>query len=127
MVRKKRTQVYTEELALKARNGKAFRYGRSSYSNSNVEGNALTQQFNTERINRKWVSDINYIRIRGKWLYLIAVMDLFSRALSVGHMGKLISDAFNMALLVRREVKPGLMLHSDRYVQCSTMRWPIRI
>ncbi|WP_157576166.1 IS3 family transposase, partial [Pseudoalteromonas sp. SW0106-04] len=110
-----------QELALKARNGKAFRYSRSSYSNSNIEGNVLAQEFITERANRKWVSDITYIRVRGQWLYLAAVMDLFSRAivgwaLDTSMTVKLISDAFNMAL-ARREVKPGLMLHSDRGVQ----------
>ncbi|MEQ3454184.1 IS3 family transposase [Pseudoalteromonas sp. Cnat2-41] len=110
-----------QELALKARNGKAFRYSRSCYSNSNVEGNVLVQQFITERANRKGVSDITYIRVRGQWLYLAAVMDLLSRAivgwaLDTSMTVKLISDAFNMAL-ARREVKPGLMLHSDRGVQ----------
>ncbi|MCG9737769.1 IS3 family transposase [Shewanella insulae] len=110
-----------QEQAIKARNGKAFRYSHGAYANAGVEDNVLAQRFSTGQANRKWVSDITYIRVRGQWLYLAAVMDLFSRtivgwALDTSMTVKLISDALTMAF-GRRQIEPGLMIHSDRGVQ----------
>lgn len=44
-----------------------------------VAANLLDRQFNPKRVNQAWVADITYIRTRSGWLYLAAVMDLFSR------------------------------------------------
>lgn len=32
-----------------------------------------------ERVNQVWSTDITYIRLRGGWVYLVAIMDWFSR------------------------------------------------
>jgi putative transposase len=44
-----------------------------------VAENVLDRQFEVAAPNRAWVSDITYVRTRQGWLYLAAVMDLFSR------------------------------------------------
>lgn len=44
-----------------------------------IAGNVLDRQFNPAAASVAWVSDITYIRTRSGWLYLAAVMDLFSR------------------------------------------------
>jgi transposase InsO family protein len=44
-----------------------------------VARNTLGRQFQPDAPNVAWVSDITYIRTRGDWLYLAAVMDLYSR------------------------------------------------
>jgi putative transposase len=44
-----------------------------------VARNLLKQQFDAERPNRRWLSDITYISTAQGWLYLAVVMDLFSR------------------------------------------------
>ena len=41
--------------------------------------NLLQRQFTVTRPNTKWVTDITFIRTWQGWLYLAAVMDLFSR------------------------------------------------
>ena len=39
----------------------------------------LQQQFNVAEPNRVWVTDITYIQTHEGWLFLAAVIDLFSR------------------------------------------------
>ena len=106
---------------LKARNGKNFRYMPSNYANSNVADNILARNFKADRPNEKWVSDITFIKIDDDWVHLAVILDLFSRqiigwAVDETMTTELILDAFNMAV-ARRQVKPGLILHSDRGVQ----------
>jgi len=116
-----------QELNLRARNGKAFRYSRFSYANLGVSENVLNRQFVASKPNEKWVSDITYIRVRGKWFYLATVMDLYSRAIVGWALDDtmtevLITSALKMAL-GRREVKPGLIVHSDRGVQYRAIKY----
>jgi len=118
---KNHVAVLLRESGLKARNGRNFKYRSASTKNYNVKENLLNRQFTANKPNQKWVSDITYIFVNGKWLYLAAVMDLFSRAivgwaLDTGVGETLISDALDMALL-RRNVTKDLIVHSDRGVQ----------
>ena len=51
-----------------------------------VSANVLARQFEQPLPNQAWVSDITYIRTRSGWLYLAAVLDLYSRKI-VGWAG----------------------------------------
>lgn len=110
-----------KERGLRARNGKRFRYFPHVEAKTNVTANVLKQDFGASAPNLKWTSDITYIRVGRTWLYLAAVMDLFSRKI-VGwaldrHMREgLVLDALDMAV-GQREVTAGMLLHSDRGVQ----------
>ena len=44
-----------------------------------VAANVLARQFTPHPPDRAWVCDIMYIRTRSGWLYLAAVLDLYSR------------------------------------------------
>ena len=44
-----------------------------------VAPNHLDRQFDVSEPNKVWVTDITYIRTHEGWLYLAAVLDLFSR------------------------------------------------
>lgn len=115
------------EKAIRARNGKAFRYSRSSEAMNNVADNLLWRQFASDRPNQKWTTDITYIWVKDRWLYLATVMDLHSRrivgwSLDVSMTEALITDALTMAY-GRREVRPGLIVHSDRGVQYRSTRY----
>jgi transposase InsO family protein len=106
---------------LKALNGKGFRYGRAVEANTQVMHNVLAREFASGGPNRKWVSDITYIKLGHGWAYLAVVLDLFSRkvvgwALDTHVRETLILEALSMAR-GRRDVLPGLLLHSDRGVQ----------
>ncbi len=106
---------------LRARNGKGFKYRPRIESKTNVSDNLLARRFNPDAPNRKWVSDITYIKVGRVWLYLAVVMDLFSRKV-IGwaldnHMREdLIMEALEMAVS-ERELQPDTLLHSDRGVQ----------
>ena len=67
----------------------------------------VERNFAAERPDQLWVADITYIPTWAGFLYLAVVLDAFSRRIVGWSMGtalatKLVLDAFNMALLVRR-------------------------
>ena len=81
-----------------------------------------------------WLSDITpYIWTREGWLYLCAVLDLFTRKIvgwaMAGHMTRqLVLDALQMANKVRKPA-PGLIFHSDRgsqYASDDVRSWLIK-
>jgi transposase InsO family protein len=115
------------ESGLKARNGKGFKHSKSSSSNYNVSENLLRRDFSAQKPNEKWVTDITYIYVNGKWLYLSVVIDLFSRyivgwALDRYMTESLICDALDMAI-ARRNIGEDLLVHSDRGVQYRSHRY----
>ena len=109
------------EQGLRARNGKRFRYVPRAESKTNVNANLLRQDFQSPAPNLKWVSDITYIKVGRSWMYLAAVMDLFSRkiigwALNSHMRESLILEALDMAVS-QRDTTSDTLIHSDRGVQ----------
>ena len=83
-----------------------------------VVGNVLNRDFSPEAPNKVWVTDITYIRTYEGWLFLAAVMDLYSRQI-VGWATAptMTSDLVLQALVAavwRRKPGPGVMVHSDQ-------------
>lgn len=111
-------------LGLKVRYPKAFRVTTQADPNATYAPNILNRQFNPTAPNQAWVGDISYIRTSSGFLYLATVIDLHSRMV-VGwsvqpHMrASLVDDALRMAL-GRRDVKAGLIFHSDRGSQYTS-------
>lgn len=109
------------EKGLRARNGKGFKYQARIESKTHVSANVLARRFSASAPNRKWVTDITYIKVSRQWLYLAVVLDLFSRKV-VGwsldtHMREpLVLEALDMAVSRRGTVR-NTVLHSDRGVQ----------
>jgi putative transposase len=86
-----------------------------------VAVNRLQRDFSAPRPNAKWVADLTYIPTGEGWLYLAALLDLYSRKIVGWSMANhlrapLAIDALNMAVALRRP-PPGLVHHSDRGVQ----------
>ena len=52
---------------------------RDEGQRSLIAGNVLDRQFSADAPNRKWVADFTYIWTAEGWLYVAAVIDLFSR------------------------------------------------
>jgi len=84
-----------------------------------VSPNLLLGQPKPIKPNNVWVSDITYMPLKGgKWAYLCVWMDLFSRQIVGWQLGEnmqdsLVREPLERALL-RRRVKPGMIIHSDR-------------
>ena len=80
--------------------------------------NLLKQNFYADKPNQVWVADITYVWTKEGWLYLSAILDIFSRrivgwALEAKQSLALTSKALMRALGTRKPV-PGLIHHSDR-------------
>jgi putative transposase len=91
---------------------------------ANVPLNLLDRQFAAERPNQKWIADFTYIWTAEGWLYVSAVIDLFSRrvvgwSMSAGMTAQLVADALLMAVW-RRGKPDALMHHSDRGSQYAS-------
>ena len=86
--------------------------------------NRLRDQGPPVRLNQAWAADITYIRTAGGWIYLAAVMDLYSRKILGWSLGyslhtPLVKEALQQALVVRRPAA-GLLHHSDRGIQYAS-------
>ena len=89
-----------------------------------VAENILNRTFTVAKPNCVWVSDITYIRTREGWLYLAAVLDMYSRRIVgwslANHMKQsLVRNALQMAL-GRRRPQGRLLHHSDRGSQYAS-------
>jgi transposase InsO family protein len=86
--------------------------------------NRLKQTGPLTRINQAWAADITYLHTTTGWVYLAAVMDLFSRKIvgwSLGYTlhATLVKEALQQALTDRRPAA-GLLHHSDRGSQYAS-------
>ena len=92
-----------------------------------MPSNVLDRQFEAERPNQKWIADFTYIWTDEGWLYVAAVIDLFSRrvvgwSMSAGMTAQLVADALLMA--VWRRGKPNELLHhSDQGSQYTSKQF----
>ena len=89
-----------------------------------IAANVLDRDFEASRPNEKWVTDITYVWTAEGWLYLAAVLDLYSRRV-VGWSTResletgLCLNALSMALGHRIGIQ-DLVHHSDRGVQYAS-------
>jgi len=117
-VGKERVQRTMKIHGIKARGKRKFVVTTDSKHKLPIAPNLLNREFTVNKPDRVWTSDITYIATGEGWLFLVAVIDLFSRQV-VGwsmqpHMqASLVVDALRMAWF-RRQPEPGLIFHSDR-------------
>lgn len=125
-VNHKRVERLMRLQGLYARKKKRFKPATTDSNHKNpIAPNLLPQhKEKLSGINQVWVSDITYIPTRQGFLYLSAIMDLYSRKL-IGYKcdehlkSSLVTDAFKMAITKRKPYNQTL-LHSDRGVQYTS-------
>ena len=86
--------------------------------------NLLDRAFEASAPNQKWVADFTYIWTAEGWLYVAAVVDLFSRrvvgwAMKTEMTAQLVTDALIMAIW-RRGKPHSLLHHSDQGSQYTS-------
>jgi transposase InsO family protein len=113
-----------KEQGLKARWKRKFVHTTDSRHGLPVAENLLDRQFNPSVPDQAWVADITYIRTDRGWLYLAAVLDLYSRkivgwAMAPNMPAELVCTALQMAIALRQP-KPGLIVHTDRGSQYAS-------
>jgi len=85
----------------------------------------VNRRFQADGPNQLWVADLTYIPTYEGWLFLSAVVDMFSRKVVGWSMrndlkADLVVDALSMAV-VRRRPAPGVIHHSDRGSQYTSL------
>jgi putative transposase len=123
-VGRERVRKLMKQHGIRAKTKRKFVVTTDSKHNLPIAPDLVQRRFNPETPNQLWSGDITYIATDEGWVYLAAVIDLFSRQV-VGwsmkdHMQtSLVKDAITMAGF-RRRPEVGLIFHSDRGSQyCS--------
>ena len=89
--------------------------------------NLLNRDFNAERPNQKWVTDISYIKTKQGTLYLSVIRDLFDNSIVAYKTGT--EQNINLVLSTIREAKKKekvtaeLQLHSDQGFQYTSHQY----
>ena len=84
------------------------------------------RMFQADRPNACWLSDITYIPTREGWLYLAAILDLYSRAIVGWGMSRTLDSQLVMAALemaIQRRGSGPAILHSDQGSTYSTAQY----
>ncbi len=94
---------------------------------SKIAPNLLNQDFSATAENKVWALDITYVATREGWLYVSTVLDLYSRKIVGLTMDRtmdtnLVIRSLNQAVY-RRRPKAGLILHSDRGTQYTSLQY----
>jgi putative transposase len=89
------------------------------------------RNFASEEPDRLWVADITYVRSKEGFVYLAFILDACSRKVVGWSMAthlrtELVVDALQMAI-ARRKPSPGLVHHSDRGVQYTSVSFGKRL
>lgn len=113
---------YIKQLGLRSKIKKKFKVTTDSKHNLYTSPNILNRQFKTNKPSKVWVSDITYIQIEKRFLYLTVIIDLYDRKVVGWNIGSSLSTetttlaSWKMAVR-NRKVNHGLIFHSDRGVQ----------
>jgi len=112
------------EAGIAARQKRRFKVTTDSAHNLPVAANLVDRRFNVGVPNRIWASDITYIPTSEGWLYLSAVMDLYSRQIVGWAMKETLGSAIAVDALKmaheRRRPEGEVIHHSDRGCQYAS-------
>ena len=112
---------------LQAKQTKRFKTTTKRNKAHPVAPNLLKRDFAADRPDQKWLADITYIATLEGWLYLAAILDLYTRrivgwAMSDRMTSDLTIAALEMALL-QRQPDAGLVHHSDQGSQYTDRKY----
>ncbi len=106
---------------------KKFKATTNSKHDYPVSPNLLNREFNVDTPCKAWVTDITYVHTDEGWLYLAAVMDLYSDkivgwAMESTMTQQLVINALKQAI-GRTNPPRGILCHSDRGVQYASKKY----
>ena len=117
-VGRKRVERLMHQAGIVARKKRRFRRTTDSNHPHPIAPNILDRNFDVELPNKAWVTDVTYVWTHEGWLYLAAILDLFSRrvvgwAVSANNDRALAMGALDRATSHRKPAA-GLVHHSGR-------------
>ena len=128
-----RVKRLMRQAGLRAKAKRKFNATPDSNHAHPIAANLLGQQFQAARPNQVWLSDLTYLRTQEGWLYLAAVLDLYTReivargqplgwAMGSRMTQQLVIDALRMAWFRKHPGKHSkLVFHSDRGSQYASL------
>ncbi len=126
-VGKKRVERLMQALGLQGRVVKVtkrqpgFKYFKAEGENLKLHAPKVTG------LNQQWVADVTYLKVKGRWFYLAAVMDVYSRRILGWSLDKtrttdLTLTALRYALKGRCP-KKDMIFHTDRGIEFAAFRF----
>lgn len=113
-----RVMKLMQEEGLVCRQRRAYKVTTKPREGAEVAPNLLNQNFNPPGPDQVWVSDITYLKTGEGWLYLAAIMDLFSRRIVGWHVDSRMTSSLVCRALMKaynlRNPPRGLVVHTDR-------------
>lgn len=124
LINHKKVERLMKKHGIQAKRKKKFKATTNSKHNKTISENLLNRQFQVDKPNLAWVSDITYVWTDEGWLYLCTFIDLYSRMVVGWSMNSrmttaLVLDAFEMAKK-NRHGQAAKMIHSDRGTQYAS-------
>ena len=118
---------YMKEMGIRAQWVKPWTTTTRDSDFSNELHNILDEQFNPDRPNAVWCTDITYIWTFDGFVYLTSIMDLFARKIIAWTLSETMEvscviDTINKAKQ-RRNIDQPLIIHSDRGSQYVSLAY----
>ena len=118
---------YMHEMGIKAQWVKPWTTTTRDSDFSNELNNILNEQFNPQRPNAAWCTDITYIWTQDGFVYLNCIMDLFSRKI----IAWTLADTMEVSTVIEtinkakasRDTDLPLIIHSDCGCQYVSNAW----
>ncbi len=116
-----------QEEGLVCRQRRTYKVTTKPRPGAEVAPNLLNQNFNPPGPNQVWASDITYLKTGEGWLYLAAIMDLYSRQIVGWQVDRRMTSSLVCGALMQaynlRTPPPGLVVHTDRGAQYTGQRF----
>lgn len=98
---------------------------RQEVMKENIQPNLLRGDFETEKANQKWVTDITYLILDGERKYLCTIMDLYERKIVAYNIGEkmdliLVTKTLQSAISNVNGDTNNLIIHSDQGSQYTS-------
>lgn len=121
---KKRVERLMKDVGIAVLPARRFVVTTDSDHDQPIAPDLLQQDFTAKAPNQRWVTDITYVPTAEGWLFLAAIVDLFSRrivgwAMDATMHRSLVLKALDMAV-TERQPGVGLIHHSDRGSQYAS-------
>lgn len=121
---RKRVARLMKKAGIQAKMKKRFKVTTKVNPKAQTAPNVLNRDFTAMKPNERWVADITYIATAEGWLYVAAVLDLYSRRIVGLSMNERMTTSLVVAALeqalTHRKPQPGLMHHSDKGCQYTS-------
>lgn len=108
---------------------KSKKKNKNTRNEENVKPNLVNRDFNVDKPNKIWTTDITYLIFKGARAYLSTILDLYDRKvvayqISKHNDNKLVIDTLNESIAKRKDVQ-GLIIHSDQGFQYTSYEYKV--